>query len=608
MWPLLATLLALVSFTSPAAATRVQLRGGSRIQAAASRSGGKLEVRGQLLDDGGNPFHGEHVLATLTASSTEAQSAVAAGLASATTCSARDATSVSHRGGALDLRTDEQGRFCVLVTLPPLPFVVKLAYAGGPLVGGADADLPVDLGRRTLALAFAPTPRVVSLDEPVWTVAVVASTQEDGSLHGEGGIAVALENEHGKTIATATTDSGGRASFRVDTAELGPPGKGEVRARFDGNEAVGNTKVSFPIDRRAHVQVTLDGPVPSGVAEEGIPIAVQVKWRGGVVPGGTIEARVGTTVVGAATVSESGAASVVATFAWEKDEAVPITLRYASAHGAFDPGEPLLVSVPVHGPSFLRRLPLVLAAMLVFGWLVLGRMERRKTPAAAPAREREPVPQMLVVAPAAKGAEPVWNGRVLDAHTGDPVPHAVLRLERTAFTQVEPLARTETDARGAFRMALPPEHATTERPQGLVLVAEGRLFARLSQPAPAFGELRIALVARRRKLLDRLVEYARWSLRGGPDPTPGELRAHARQGSIPDGDRLVEWADRVEHAAYGGDEVDAEVEAWANEARPQMPVAAAEGAPAPVEPAEQERLARAAVVARIAEKRHDPNG
>lgn len=564
-------------------------------------------MRGQLLDDGGNPFHGEHVLATLTASTAEAQASVAAGLASASSCSARDAASVSHRGAALDLRTDEQGRFCVLVTLPPLPFVVKLAYAGGPLVGGADADLPVDLGRRTLALAFAPTPRVVSLDEPVWTVAVVASTQEDGSLHGEGGIAVALENEHGKTIATATTDSGGRASFRVDTAELGPPGKGEVRARFDGNEAVGNTKVSFPIDRRAHVQVTLDGPVPSGVAEEGISIPVQVKWRGGAVPGGTIEARVGTTVVGAATVSEAGAATIVATFAWEKDEAVPITLRYASAHGAFDPGEPLLVSVPVHGPSLLRRLPLVLAALLVFGWLVLGRMERRKTPAPAPAREREPVPEMVVVAPAARGADPLWIGRVVDAHTGEPVPHATLRLERTAFTAMEPLARTETDAQGAFRLALPEAPASAERPQGLVLVAEGRLFAPLTQPAPGFGELRIALVARRRKLLDRLVEYARWSLRGGPDPTPGELRAHARKGSVPDGDRLVEWADRVEHAAYAGDEVDAAVEAWAEEARPQMPVApAAPAVPAP-EAAEQERQARAAVVARIAEKRNDPN-
>ncbi len=586
----------------------MQLRGGSRIQASASRSGGKLEVRGQLVDDGSNPFHGEHVLATLSASAAEAQSALAAGLASATTCSARDATSVSHRGGALDLRTDEQGRFCVLVTLPPLPFVVKLAYAGGPLVGGADADLPVDLGRRTLALAFAPTPRVVSLDEPMWTVAVVASTQEDGSLHGEGGIAVILENEHGKTIATASTDSGGRASFRVDTSELGPPGKGEVRARFDGNEAVGNTKVSFPIDRRAHVQVSLDGPVPSGVAEEGIPLAVQVKWRGGVVPGGTIEARVGTTVVGAATVSETGTATVVATFAWEKDEAVPMTLRYASAHGAFDPGEPLRVSVPVHGPSFLRRLPLVLAAALVFGWLVLGRMERRKAPAAPQTREREPVPEMVVVAPAAKGADPVWSGRVVDAHTGEPLAGATVRLERIAFTETEPLCRTETDAQGAFRMALPEGYPASEaaRPQGLMLTAEGRLFARLTQPAPGFGELRVALVARRRKLLDRLVEYARWSLRGGGDPTPGELRAHARKASVPDGDRLVEWADRVEHAAYGGEEVDAAVEAWAEEARPQMPIAPPVAA-ALAEPSDQERVARAAVVARIAEKRNDPD-
>jgi hypothetical protein len=482
---------------------------------------------------------------------------------------------------------------------------VKLSYAGGPIVGTAEAELPVDLGRRTLALAFAPTPRVVSLDEPTWTVAVVASTQEDGSLHGEGGIAVALENERGKTIATATTDAGGRASFRVDTADLGPPGKGEVRARFDGNEAVGHTKVSFPIDRRAHVQLSLETPVKGGVAEEGIPIAVQAKWRGGVVAGGTIEARVGTTVVGAASVSESGTAQVIATFAWEKDEPVPLTLRYASAHGAFDPGDPLLVSVPVHGPSPLRRLPLVLAAALVFGWLVLGRVDRRKAAAVTPP-DKDVAAEMVVVARAAPDAAPLWRGRIVDAHSGDPIAQAIVRLERTSFTQSEPLAQAITDRKGAFEIA-PPPSALAPRAEGLVLVAEARLFSHLVQPAPAFGELRVALVARRRKLLDRLVEYARWSVRGGPDPTPGDVRAHAKKRPAAEGEKIALWADRVEQAAYGGAEVDAAVEAWAEEARPAPlavpPEAVAGPAAAPEDPA---RAARAAVIARIAERREDP--
>jgi len=91
------------------------------------------------------------------------------------------------------------------------------------------------------------------------------------------------------------------------------------------------------------------------------------------------------------------------------------------------------------------------------------------------------------------------------------------------------------------------------------LVVEGLLHAELRQPVPPCGELDISLVLRKRKLIDRLVTWAKKRGRpfdAAPEPTPGHVRraAGADFGT-------ARWADAVEKAAYGGDDVDARVEA-----------------------------------------------
>jgi hypothetical protein len=78
------------------------------------------------------------------------------------------------------------------------------------------------------------------------------------------------------------------------------------------------------------------------------------------------------------------------------------------------------------------------------------------------------------------------------------------------------------------------------------------------QPLPPAGELSIALVLRRRELLVRLVGWARKRGRPfdvKPEPTPGHVRRAAA-----DDFQTARWADAVERAVFGSEDVDARVE------------------------------------------------
>jgi hypothetical protein len=153
--------------------------------------------------------------------------------------------------------------------------------------------------------------------------------------------------------------------------------------------------------------------------------------------------------------------------------------------------------------------------------------------------------------PAAQG----WTGRLRDAHDGYALAGARVAIERRGFERIEALAEARTDAAGAFALPLPPGVA----PQpGDELVSEGPLHGQLRRPLPEPGELDVALVLRKRALLDRLVAWAR---RRGlpydarPEPTPGHVR-RAAGGEF----TVARWADAVERAAFGGQVVDARAE------------------------------------------------
>jgi hypothetical protein len=309
------------------------------------------------------------------------------------------------------------------------------------------------------------------------------------------------------------------------------------------------------------------GDVAPGYPEDGIDLTTQVSSSLGPVAEGSVEARVGEVVVGAAPV-ERGTARLVLSFTAQGTEAL-VRLRYVPASPWYEPLTEPTIRLPIRGPSLWSKAPILIAGLAVLAFFLASRVTAQKNkpepaPSDAKRDEREGKPQIEVVRAAASPAEG-WTGRVVDAHERAPIAAARVWIERGTFDGRAVLASVETDEDGRFTIPGTGPSGGDEE-----MSAEARLHARLRQRLPPAGEVTIALALRRRALLARLVSWAR--KRGvpydaRPEPTPGhikraasaELDERAQQvGS--QGFATARWADATERAVFGPGEVDAKVE------------------------------------------------
>jgi len=547
------------------AAPRVAVHGGSRIDAHAARSQGKVVLSGTVVDDTGRAMPQARVVVAATpgdgGDGGDGGADIALASAAAESCSLPPAGLPSlDRADRLSLPADDAGRFCVRLALPSGRYVVHLETTATGLLDGAKLDLPVDPALLPVTLRFDPERAVLPLDDDTTILDVVASTEDDGVTSAAAGLPLTLTNETGAPLGTATTDGTGHARFVVDAARLGPPGRGELRVAFVGSADAEASTHAMPVERRTRVDLVAPDAtgarLPPGSPEEGIALrllAVPACARRGCAgaPTGTVEALSADAVVGAAPV-EGGAARVVVTFSMPGGETTPLRVRYLPDAPWFVPGPELSLEQPVRAPSPWKRFPLLAAGLAVALWLVLARMPRRaRGSGAARASRAPPLPAGVgahVELVRAGSSSNGWTGRLLDAHDGGAVAGARVAIERPGFEGVETVAQTTSEADGAF--ALGPVDA---RP-GDELVAEGRVHAAIRRPLPPAGELQITLVLRRRALLERLVAWARRRGRpfdAQPDATPGHVRRAAGQDVA-----LARWAEAVERAAYAGGEVD----------------------------------------------------
>jgi hypothetical protein len=363
----------------------------------------------------------------------------------------------------------------------------------------------------------------------------------------------------------------------VPSERLGPPGRGALRATFVGNDEFTSSTQTIAIERlaRVHLSTADTGERKAASPEEGIPIVVTARTTGGVAPFGSVEAIYGDAVVGAAPLV-NGAANVVATFASHDENEAELRLRYVPSAPWFIPGDEAIVRVPVKGRSPLRQAPLAIAGLVVVAWLLAGRVKRTTAapentaempkPAAAPGEAR------VEIVRSTRDPRAGWSGRVVDAHDGTPVRNARVRIERPGFERAQVVASVHANGMGRFELRMPAGVGVEGFDE---LVIEGALHAELHQPVPPCGEIEAALVLRKRKLLERLVAWARKQGRpfdSQPEPTPGHVRraAGADFGT-------ARWADAVERAAYGGADVDARVEAEVGRLAPDPRAAATPG-------------------------------
>jgi hypothetical protein len=537
-------------------APHVRVHAASTIDAHASRTGGKLLFQGTLADEAGRPLDGRLVTVTVSLGPQRSPAPMEP-CASAP----RDQTLIDlARPGVAWVHTDREGRFCAATTAPMETSVARIEWVGTALVDGASAEVTADPSRRQVDLQIQGD-AVVDLASRSFPFEVAARVVGDGPGAPASNLLLVLTNEAGTEIAHATTDLAGQARFVVTPARLlGAPGRGELRVDFAGDPSTSAVRRVAEIERRVEVRLSVPlaqsgspaGTLPAADPEDGVSLPILATTALGTpVSTGIVEASVEGHAVGAVSV-QGGHADLVATFA-AQGAAADIQIRYASDSPWYTPGPDVSMHMPIAGSTPWRRAPLVLASLAVLSWLVLGRARR---PTALASRPRAMSPKLpasgearVDVVRATADPRTGWTGRVIDAHEAFALAEAEVRVERPAFGGTEVLARARSNDAGRFELRC--DSAT----RGDRLVVSARLHATLRQNLPAFGQIEIALVQRRRALLDRMVAWAR--RRGAPfdkspEPTPGHVARAAR------GDSGTEaWAEAVERTGFGPGEVDA---------------------------------------------------
>jgi hypothetical protein len=558
-------------------APRIQLKGHTRVEATVTTAskGSVTILSGAVTDDASNAAPSRVALRVVRGTDAGANDAdVAIGSASPESCgpstdsAGRMAIETPSR---LVLWTDASARFCVRLVLVPDRYVAILDVSGAPLLDDATIAVPLDLLRKNLTLTFDPEPSAFSIDDNAVAVVVTASTEEEGRAKPAADLTIELSAETGLGIGGATTDASGHARFSVPSSRIGPPGPGELRASFSGDADTGPASRVTSVERRTVVRLVVPdaraGVLPAGGPEDGIDLRVRAiadcSSRGcRTLPSGIVTARVDDAVVGAAALV-NGEARIAVHVAAPDVRPLAIALRYVPGAPWFRTSGDLLVVQPVGGPSRWGRIGTVLAGFAALGWFVAMRIRipQRRDPM-RPAGDPGPVVagiRHVEADPSTRG----WSGRIVDAHDSSRISGATVRVERASFTTSEVIAQVLSDSLGEF--SLPLEQALpSDR-----LVIESCHHVEFEHPLPRPGVLEIALVLRRRALLDRLVDWAR--RRGSPfdarpEPTPAQVRVAAS--SEPS---VARWADAVERAAFGGVQVDSAAQAEVDRLDPEAP-------------------------------------
>lgn len=556
------------------APVRLQIRGSTRIEAHGQRTARGLTVTGRVVDDAGVPAAGLEVDVTV-ARSRAPQGPL--NLEGTPEHCAPDAPVprldggmggavarplVASGNGVLRVTTDPQGAFCLRVPLPVDEYVVHLHTRGTNLMEGSALDVKIDLALRPVSIDMNPRPQTLLVDDGQVTLSAVLRVEDEAGTQPAANVVVALANEEGP-ITTATTSATGRVEWRVDSARLGAPGPGEIRVSYAGGDGAGAASLAFPVERHQRVDLFAGdlkgdrtGPM---TPEEGAAVQIVAKPRlsreGARPPSGSVVALVGETVVGASPLA-GGEATVVATFLRPAGGGdATVRYRYAPDAPWNEASADLTVLMPMKAPSPWQSVPVFLAGAGILAWLALGRVRRvqRLHTDAKTHRPEGPIRATVEVVREAR-SDGEWSGVVVDAHDDQPVGGARVVLERAAFDGVTVLASTSSAADGTFRLS-PPAAPLQESD---VFVAEAPYHAALRKRVPPRGELRVALVLRKRAVLDAFVAWAKRRGRpfdARPEPTPAHVRRVAGNDFA-----TARWADALERAAFGPEPMDGAAE------------------------------------------------
>jgi len=456
--------------------------------------------------------------------------------------------------------TDSVGGFCLVGALPTSEASIRIVYGGGPLHDGTRNEVLWNARRQPSSLRFAPRPERIDLDAERVMIFARVTGPEGVSTRG---LPLRLTDGDGGTLASARTDESGAAHFDFPSSKLPGPGIGTLRAAFDGRGDLAAATATATVTRSVRVRLRLEQDRVSGDPSRGVLVGVHADTSRGPAQGGTVEAVLDQAVVGAAPVVD-GTAEVISTFRPRREtSSYGVSFRYRPDTPYYEASGTAGATIIAEQPSpWLRSLPIALA-VVVAAWLLRGWWRPKRRDRAAPARpgvKGQPSLEVLRTSP----SRDVWSGRVVDAHDGQPIGGARVRVIVPTFVDLDVVVDETTDEDGTFSFQM--RSAEKE----LRLRVESTYHAEMERPLPPPSDVVVALMSRRRLLLDRLVGWAR---RAGkpwhrePEPTPGHVHRVAKDRRRR-GEAVAAWAQRVQQGAYGPDPVDQEIEREVRELEP----------------------------------------
>lgn len=532
-------LLWLVLFWSGSArALKVLVKGAASLEGQVQTDGSAQIIRGKLRDDLGGPIS----KAQIHLEALQSDGKPLTDFSPPRPCTG--GTPLPFKDGGYATETDAQGVFCLRTARLPQRGLLRLRFTGSSGLAGVRVEVPFDAEHPTAMLGWDPKPEQIDLDVPQARVAVAMS----GLPSTGSSIPMELLDERGKVIATADTDDRGRALFEVATTELAGPGAGELTARPRGASAGG---IQAKVVRTARVTLVGSAPKEAIVPHDGHRFQIAAETQRGPAERGVVEVRLGNEILGAGTI-KAGRVDVTAAFDVPAEGAIDLTFRYLPSSPGLREAEPLVLRVPVRPPSPLRKAPLLLLGVLLLGWLARGwkRPPRAQRPAAPkPTEETTALPEMS--AEPEEGASG-WQGVVLDAHERRPLVGAVVRVLGRDFYGEREVEQVHTDGRGRFQLQ------TSWAPTHLLQVTSP-WHTTVERPLPKPGRLALALVSRRRTLLERLVAVGKKFVpEQSQEPTPEQLARRFESDTRPGGAR---WARELEATVFGQEPVGVKEEA-----------------------------------------------
>ena len=366
--------------------------------------------------------------------------------------------------------SDSSGRFCLSWPEATPSGVIELEFAGTPYFGPPALTIPVDASRRSLSLHFSPEPQRLSLERPSHVVWVETQTEPPfGASEDAPPIQLVLSfSEPGappKQLARATARPGERVELKLSTQALGDPGPGVLTVEFAGS-GCGATRGTQ--QRRAANGARSVDACRTSAARRSPRRNRAARGRGDDARRGS--GRYGRGArrqrIGRSAPVTSGLARVLAVFDAPQGGEVPITLHYLARRAVVGARRSADGERAVAPPSPWRRLPWVIAALLIGAWIMRG--WRRPLRSEKPDDERRSLPpgrpsvEVVELGPAHSG----WRGKVLDAHDG--VPIAGARSPDPAFrpsaeTAWRPRPSAIRKAVSSFRRSTSPK-ARASRP------------------------------------------------------------------------------------------------------------------------------------------------